>query len=70
MIPCRVGSQLVVGPHPLSQSCHYTGNFCNALVNLTVKRQVVGDDRAKVSEVVSNLKHLVVYSDEGGDGTS
>ena len=36
------------------------------LVDLTVKQQVAGDDRAKVSEVVSDLKHLVVNSDGGG----
>ena len=50
----------------LAQSFHYTGSFYNALVNLTVKRPVAGDDRAKVSKVVSNLKHLVVNSDGGG----
>ena len=61
-----VGSQLVVGPHPLAQSWHYTGSFYNVFVDLTVKRQVAGDDRAKVSEVVSNLKHLVVNSERGG----
>ena len=59
------GSQLVVGPHPFAQSCYYTGSFCNVLVYLTVKRQVAGDDRAKVREVVSNLKHFVVNSDDG-----
>ena len=53
-------------PHPLAQSCHCTGSVCNALVDLTVKRQVAGDDRAKVCEVVSNLKHLLVNSDGGG----
>ena len=51
-----------------AQSCHYTGSFCNALVDLTVKRQVAGDDRAKVTAVVSKLKYLVVNSGGGGDG--
>ena len=66
MLELGVGSQLVVGQHPLAQSCHYTGSFCNVLVDLTVKRQVAGDDRAKVSEVISNLKHLLVNCDGGG----
>ena len=65
-MPGTPGTWCWKSPHPLFQSCHYTGSFCNVLVNLTVKRHVARDDQAKVSEVVSNLKHLVVNSDGGG----
>ena len=65
-MPGTPGCQVPVGPHPLVQTCHYTCSFCNALVNLTVKWHVAGDDQAKVTEVVTDLKHLVVNSDGGG----
>lgn len=58
-----VDSQLVVGPHSLTQSGHQTGSFDVLLVS--VQKQVFADDGAKVNEVIGDFKEFIVDGDVG-----